>query len=365
MRNRSVMIVVSSLCAGGAERIASEIANEWSSQGLRTGLLTFSNASADHYSLHAGVNRYTLDRISQSKTIFHALISNLRRIRAIREAVCDFGPSAVISFTEQVNAQVLCAMLWSGVPVIVSERIDPRAHKVPRVWNIARKWLYPRAAALVVQTRSVALWAHEVVAQSRVKVIPNFVRDFATDVPRSDGHFILGVGRLVHQKGFDILLRAYAASSAPALGYSLRLVGSGPELTSLRALAERLGIAHRVNFVGITRAPEADMGAATIFVLSSRYEGFPNVLVEAMALGCAVIATDCPSGPAEIVVDGESGLLVPVDDVTALSKAIDELLRSESRRATLGQAALRVRETLAKERVLSMWLDLVMRVSRE
>lgn len=146
--------------------------------------------------------------------------------------------------------------------------------------------------------------------------------------------FLLGVGRLERQKGFDVLLRAYAAGTARHRA-RLVLLGDGSERDALEALARELGVADRVSMPGFTDNPWAYMARSVAFVLSSRWEGFGMVVAEAMAAGAPVVVTDCDFGPKEIVRDGESGLVVPTDDMAALRDAIDRVTSSADVRARL------------------------------
>jgi len=162
---------------------------------------------------------------------------------------------------------------------------------------------------------------------------PDAVPPEATSWPRP---WTVAVGRLHRQKGFDVLIRAFATSGAAG---TLVLVGDGTERDSLRRTAVGAGVSERVVFTGFLRNPHAVLARADVFVLPSRYEGFPNALVEAMALERPCIATRCPTGPEEIVDDGRTGLLVPVDDEGALGRSVVRLLHDAALRERLGEAA--------------------------
>jgi glycosyltransferase involved in cell wall biosynthesis len=139
---------------------------------------------------------------------------------------------------------------------------------------------------------------------------------------------VVAAGRLCHQKGFDVLLRAHALVRAQGLDHLLRLIGDGPEHAALVDLADRLGVADSVAFVGFVADAQPWISAADLFVLSSRYEGMGGlVLLEALAHGVPVIASDCPTGPRRVLRDGALGALVPVEDVDALAAAIAAHLR--------------------------------------
>ncbi len=344
-----------------------ELANAWAEQGWAVGVLTLSHPGTDHYRLHPSVERIALDVIWDSANLWQSIHGNLRRSRMIRRAVRRFHPHVVVSFIEQTNVRMLAALLGTGTPVIVSERIDPRRHQVTRAWQFARRMLYPLASRVVVQTESVAQWARGFVSAGRVCVITNFVRTLPEppDPGQRSTDGILAVGRLDRQKGFDLLLRAFAASGLAARGGRLTILGEGPEREPLASLARQLGIESAVSMPGIVNDPENWMARCAVFILPSRYEGFPNALLEAMAMGCAVIAADCDSGPREIIRDGEDGLLVPVEDVDALASALARLMDDADLRARLGREAVKVRHRFAKEALLRRWEDLIREVSHK
>lgn len=135
---------------------------------------------------------------------------------------------------------------------------------------------------------------------------------------------VLSAGRHAPQKGFDTLLRAFDQCADEQA--RLVLLGQGPETESLKSLAVELGLSERVKFTGFVENPFKYMANADVFVLSSWYEGFGNVLIEAMATGCPVVSTDCPSGPHEILEGGTYGLLVPIQDPVRMAEAIDATL---------------------------------------
>jgi glycosyltransferase involved in cell wall biosynthesis len=227
---------------------------------------------------------------------------------------------------------------------------------------------YRYADGIVAVSQGVAddLVAYTGLAPSRVRVIYNPVvtRELYNLAQQEIDHpwlvdrrvpVVLAVGRLTKQKDFPTLLRAFAVARREC---KCRLVflGDGEERSHLEALAQELGIADAVAFLGFVQNPYAWMSRSHVLALSSRWEGLPTVIIEALALGTPVIATDCPSGPREILADGEFGTLVPVGDVGALGEAIEGSLRSPGDRARLRRRA----EAFTLERAVDNYLDALM-----
>ncbi len=362
-----ILLVILSLSAGGAQRVVSEMANRWAAEGQEIAILTFWGSEHDHYPLDPRIQRLSLDFWRHSPTPRQFLMSRAQLLFRVRKTVRAFNPDAVISFIDLINIIMITALAGTGIPLIISERIDPRYHPISRTRSLARRLSYEYASALVVQTDSVARWAKSIMPASKIEVIPNFVRSLpeahnSADQREPDHPYILAIGRLDRQKGHDVLIRAFAMAEAVQAGWRLVILGEGPERSNLQKLAADLVVSDSVSLPGVVGEPAHWLYNARFFVLPSRYEGFPNALLEAMACGCAVIATDCPSGPADIVRHNENGLLVPAEDVAALSDAMLGLMKDECLRQRLSTQALNVKTTFSQDSIMNRWENLIEKV---
>jgi glycosyltransferase involved in cell wall biosynthesis len=170
--------------------------------------------------------------------------------------------------------------------------------------------------------------------------LPNTVREIEPPQADMTAKRILAAGRYTPQKGFDYLIHAFAPIAEAHPDWELVIFGNGVARDRLQARIDGLGIGDRVTLAGPTEQLGREMEQASVYVLSSRYEGFPLVLIEAMAKGMAVVAFDCPTGPADIVDDHRNGLLVPYKDVEALTASINEMVEDEELRRRCAAAAV-------------------------
>jgi glycosyltransferase involved in cell wall biosynthesis len=324
-------MVLHDLRGGGAERACLRLARGLVASGRQVELVLVRGEGAYLSEVPAGVRLTELNRPRVSQAIW-ALARHFRRTR----------PKVVLSALTHMNlATILAARLsGTGARVVISERnqISSKAREARGVWQRA---LY-RAVPLVYRAADKVVAVSGGVAAdlshfgrlpgSKIRVINNPVFDpdiislsqqppphrwFEPDGPP----IILAAGRLHRQKGFDVLLRAFAIARAEQ-DCRLVILGEGPERAALAAQAQQSGLGYDIDLPGFCKNPFALMARAGVFVLSSRWEGFPNALVEAMACGAPVIATNCPSGPHEILDGGKIAPLVPVDDADALGRAL-------------------------------------------
>lgn len=289
-----------------------------------------------------------------------------RRIRAVREVISSQAPDAVISFIDATNITALAAFPSGSPPVIACERVNPLYSTAGPHWKLLRRAFYPRAARVVLQTRDTLEPARAL--GWKAERIPNPVLPPAPAGPRPGflvrEHNIAAAGRLVPQKGFDMLLSAFSGIAGRFPGWQLTIMGDGPEKERLEGLAAKRGLSGQVRFTGTLPSTADVLAASDLFVLSSRFEGFPNALAEALAAGVPAVSFDCPSGPSEIIRDGRDGLLVPPGDIAALGAAMTLLMDDEPRRRAMSASAPEVLERFSLNDFLDSWEKLLAGLAR-
>jgi GalNAc-alpha-(1->4)-GalNAc-alpha-(1->3)-diNAcBac-PP-undecaprenol alpha-1,4-N-acetyl-D-galactosaminyltransferase len=352
---RVVVMVTGSLEAGGAERVLADMANYWNSEGWRITFATWAGrTSEDFYALDPGVQRVWLNVDTVSTSALAKPWAYVRRVRKLRSLLANVRPDAVLSFIDMSNVLTLLACMGLRLRVVVSERINGTADPgIPWIWRTLRIATYRLADVVVAQTPDAAGWISRLCGVTAT-VIPNPLRT----LPESDGPrepLILAVGRLTHQKGFDILIRAFSHVQPEFPNWRLVIIGAGAEHSALLSLSGQLKLGACVEIRSPVKDIEVWMSRAGLVVQPSRFEGFPNVVLEAMGMGAAVISADCRSGPAEIIQDRVNGRLVPVDDVAELARVMSELLRQPEERARLGSEAKKVRNAFRQDLVMRQW----------
>lgn len=364
---QKILFIINSLTGGGAERV------------LAT-LLRHSEPWRDRFDIELAL----LDEEAQAYAIpqwitVHRLNCNFslrRSISHLRTLADNIRPDVSLSFLTRSNIANAAAMAGSGKPWLISERVNTSAHlgKGPRAW-VGRTMVrarYPKADAVIAVSQGVAddLATNFRVSRERLRVIANPID---ADEIRSLGAeenmladkqpYVFAMGRLVENKNFSLLIDAFARS-----GLDGRLVigGEGPLRAALEAQIASLGLGDRVTLAGFLKNPFAVAAGARFFVLPSNAEGFPNGLVEAMALGKAVISTNCASGPSEILNDssrdgvqgltmGRYGILVPTNDADGMGEAMRRLQDEAQRTRYEALAAERAREFTPQRAAERYW----------
>jgi glycosyltransferase involved in cell wall biosynthesis len=331
---KHICFIAPSLMLGGAERSLVKLANSYVEIGQKVTVITFSKKKGLQYALDKDITVQSLNDLSSSNPLLWWKTYKL---------ICLINPDIVFGWSLYANLVCVLVSQFLKIKIVLSERnYLPEALNKYSCKNNIRLWLtwwsvrylYSKAAIITANSKQNLHFLQNYIGTGPVyKYLPNMIDvnsiDEYTgqnkiDIPNIDSPHILAVGRLVHQKGFDVLLEAFAI----VLKYrkwSLVIVGDGSENINLQSLAKKLGIEHAVCWLGSKENPFPYYRWSDIVVIPSRFEGFPNVPLEAMACAKAVICSDCDSGPRELTCNGQYGKLVEVGDVEALADEIMKL----------------------------------------
>src|SRR4029079_12889505 len=335
--------------------------NYWVEQKHDVIALTFEGAGDERvYHLDGRVRLRGIDALNRNRGLASRGGTNLRRLVRLRAALKGFKPDAIVAFTTEANLVAVWSALGLGVPVVVSERNQPDRPGLGHLTRAVRRLSYPLAAALVVQTEGIAQGMRARFG-APVHVLPNPIRLASWGgVPRAEQATkrIVAAGRLVRQKGYDALIASFAALADDHPDWQLVIYGEGADRAALETAARRLSLGNRIALPGVSKDMRAAFAAADLFVLPSRYEGYPNVLLEALASGCAVIATDCPGGTAEILGDGKYGVLVEPENPAALTTELHHMMSNQALRRQFAAQAREAVSALDVGAVGRRWLEL-------
>ena len=357
----SVAVVIESFGGGGAQHVASALANHWVASGIAVTAISFAKPEDDFFKLDDRVRRVVIGGSGVSRSPLAGLFANFARIRALRAAIRASGAPTVLSFVGSTNVLTVLASFGLGKRVIISERNDPARQSLGRIWDRLRHLFYPRADLVIANSQAAIAAMKSYVPAEKLLWLPNPLRRAGETARslRARKPFFLAAGRLDPQKAYDVLLSAFAQVSRDRDDVDLVILGNGPLRGTLEGQARDLKIADHVRFAGRVDDPFPFYRAALAFVHPARFEGLPNAVLEAMSEGLPPIVSDAQAGLRDIVRDGQSGLVVPVDSVPALAAAMTRLLdESQTRERLSAGARLSVEAQLAG--ALEKWTDAVL-----
>jgi glycosyltransferase involved in cell wall biosynthesis len=365
-----VLFVIPTLGGGGAEKLLIHLLNRMDRSAFAPALAVFNRHGVFADRVPGDVRVVDLEKGSR--------YGFLRLQWRIARAVRGLGADVVVAMIGYTNHMVLLSRSLFGWrrPVVAGtySTLSPALLSQTHAWlrKLLTRRLYPKAEAVVTVSKGAArdLMNVTLLPPEKVRVIYNPVdvdeiRALAGKAAEGDGRArgeVLAVGRLTAAKDYPTLLRAFKIVSR-SVDAVLTIIGEGEERSALEALARDLGLEGRVSMPGFVSNQYEYMARADILVLSSAWEGFPTVIEEAMACGTPVVATDCPSGPREIIADGENGLLVPVGSVAGLAGAISRLLEDRALRGKFSRAGARRVEEFGVERITRQYESLILEVA--
>ena len=347
-----ILFIIGTLNAGGAEKVMTMLSNYMSQKEHTVSLLTFSDKKP-FFELDNFITRYVAKEYP-SNSLRKRLYNIKEHVKDIKKTINSVNPNIVISFMTELNVLAIIASKLARKPIIVSEHTSFLKVK-KRFWKYLRQMVYPFSNGLVLLTKEDQPY-YSFVKEKYVIPNPLLLTHSYKEIEREK--IILGVGRLRHVKGFDRLINAFSMLQN-AKDWKLVLVGEGSERIKLEEQIAELNLAENILLVGQQKDMELFYKKASIFVLSSREEGFPGVLCEAMGYGCAVVSFDCKTGPKEIINNDYDGKLVEADNVKELSKNIDYFINNPKQRDLFGLNAQKIETKLNLETIYQQWMDVI------
>ena len=355
-----IAFLFGSMGRGGAERMISHLANNWVKKGDKVAIITLDDSDPG-YQLSASVELRKLGVSSISKNKLQAVRRNYNTIISLRNLVVSEKYDVIISFQMRSAIQlVLAKPLFRKYKIVASERANPKFDDIGLIEKVIRKLLLRKIDGFIFQT-SAARECYPHAIKSKSTIIPNGVfndvlRD-PVEFEKRDWKKICAVGRLSEQKGFDTLIDSFKLFCDKKKGYSLNIYGDGQLRNSLQDKVDGYNLSDSVFFHGNIPNVIEQISNAGMFVLSSRFEGMPNALMEAMAMGLPCISTNCEFGPNELIENEVNGILVNVDDSIELSEAMEKVTNDRSFAMELSAASIRIRETHSGDVISNMYYE--------
>lgn len=341
--------VVSQISFGGGERILQTLIQEFDKCGNKILLYTYNNEWKNIKGL-----KYKLNVLSCSPI---GLFGKLKSILELRKCLSEDRPDCVVVFSLGLAEVIVVAGVLCNIPVITSERVDPRFLPVSRIHRFLKKITFRLCSGIVFQTDEVKnLFSKQI--QNKSIVLPNPIMDELPDVSFCRKKEIVAIGRLSPEKNFDMLIKAFAEVKNDE--YRLFIYGDGPERNSLHELIIRLRLQNRVQLMGNVDKVVEHIKCSDIFVLCSSHEGMPNALIEAMAMGLACIATDVPSGGCRALLKNKiNGILVPVNSYDELLNALNFLIINQQEKESIQKESIKIRSKLCKNEIIPQWVNYI------
>lgn len=332
---KNILFVIPTLSGGGAERVISVLSDELCKQGYNVGLL-LSMRKEDEYYLNPNVRLY-VDGTNGSE---NPIIRSCKRIKKYRNFARDFKPDVVIPFLPSIMRDAYIAKMGIKTCFVGTMRAAPIG--LSKLAIKVQDYVFNHSDIIYLQTSEQKKYLSQK-AVSKAFVLPNPINAQLLPVQwqnhYGDSIQLITLGRLTKQKNYSLLIDSVAMVHKRFPNVKLNIFGQGPLQEELQKLIDEKNVNNYIKLCGRTNTPVDELLKSDMFVFSSNYEGMPNALMEAMAVGLPCISTDCPTGPKELIGDNERGLLVPVEDASAMAKAIINMIENPIEAVEMGKKA--------------------------
>lgn len=350
---KKLLFYIDSMQIGGANRVMANLTEHFSGQSTEVILVNdiVPDIRVSEYNIPENVKRYFLD----AESAVH-ISKNIDRIRSLRRIIKSESPDIVLSFMGPPNVRMLISSIGLKTKKITSVRNDPNVEYGTGIKKLVFRTIMKLADGVVFQTQDAAEYFPNAI-QKRSRIIFNPVNEkFYQSAWNPGGTEIVVVGRLQPQKNPMNVLKAFEKIAGQVPAYTLGFYGDGELRSAMEKYIDDHGLNDRVSIYGRTDEVDKVLSNAALYVLCSDYEGMPNALMEAMAVGVPVISTDCPcGGPRALIKDTGQGVLIPCNNSDVLADEILKLLLDEQRRVEMSVAARKRAQHFKPEQILNEW----------
>lgn len=352
MKDKYICFYTDSLSMGGAEKVSIYLAKFFQNEGIKTSVLT-NKINNKEYDLDNSIRRISLANKNEN-------ISNFKLMLRMQRFVNEKKPDAIVVLGTSLITYLAIPILRSRTKVIVSERNSPENFSGRRITQFISNKLMKFASGYVFQTKSAEEYYNWITSNKTIIENPLFLDELPQIFDGVRNKNIVNIGRLHEQKNQKLLIESFSLIEKKFPEYNLIIYGEGNQRVVLEQLVTKLQLNNRIFLPGSYKDVLERIKGASVFVLSSDFEGMPNALIEAMALGLPVVSTDSPSGgPRELINDGVNGLLTPIQDKNNLAEKIEFLLSNPKKAEMLGENAVNIREKLSSNVIGQKWIQFV------
>ena len=348
-----------SLKAGGAERVVSTIANQLIEEYEIT-IIVFYECTP-FYPLDGRINIVFCKKVYRKESSsIQSIKTHIQLFKKSLQILKQENTRIVIGFMTTANIYAVIAAKRLRIKSIISERIHPEHEVISKFWLVLKKFFYPKSNRLIVQTKAIKSYFKGFVANERLEIIKNPLAPeliLKRDLSKTKERLILNVGRLDDQKNQDLLIKAFA--NIPNKNWKLVLIGEGTNRLLYTNLIAKLNLQEQVILKGNVNCVEDYYNTASLFVFTSRFEGYPNALTEAMYFGIPCISTDCPSGPSELISNAVNGFLIPIGNQNLLETKMKLLMNDENLRTKFNTNALKSTIGFEAEHIALQWKSII------
>lgn len=366
LKNKKIVFCIDSLAKGGAERVVSILANKLV-QSNDVSIITILDKKVE-YELNSNIKLIELGkgkRNIKSRVVrkMKYVLSSINILKKMKNSFKDLNPDIIISFLP-ITCFFSIIANNRKYKMILSDRNDPKQEYSNLIYNFFMKKLYPRVDGCVFQTEDAKEYFNDIIDFDKTEwnIIFNPVNsDFKNckevNVRKKK---IVSVGRLTEQKNMELLINAFSKIYKEFPEYSLTIYGEGDKRIDLEERIKELQLTEKVFLPGITNNIKSEIYDASLFVMSSNYEGMPNALIEAMVLGLPVISTDCPcGGPRMLIENTKNGYLVNVGNEHELSETMKLILSEDELRENIGKEAKKIIDLVDIDVINREWQNFI------